>query len=177
MGQEQGLGMSSLDLLHISRIDRIVARAETVVEDKMLIRDLCRNVVTQILVGRKENMLIRQLPDDLDGIRRSNTYIGYGLDSCRRVDVADDGQVIILERTFSIVSTSAIWAMGQLAVASGMRTFFSGFSILALSPMKSTPAKTMILASVSIAFLARPKNRRQNRHIPALHQEHNNEQG
>ena len=62
----------------------------------MLIRDLCRNVVTQILVGRKENMLIRQLPDDLDGIGRSNTYIGYGLDSCRRVDIADDSQVIIL---------------------------------------------------------------------------------
>ena len=30
----------------------------------MLIRNLCRNVVAQILVRRKENILVRQFPDD-----------------------------------------------------------------------------------------------------------------
>ena len=177
MSQEQGLGISRLDLFYISRVDRIMARTEAVVEDKMLVRDLRRHVMSQIPVRRKENMLVRQLPDNLDGIRRSDADIGHGLDGSRRIDVADDGQIIILGTDFFNRLYVAIWAIGQLAVASGMRTFFSGLSILALSPIKSTPAKTMTLASVSIAFLPGQKNHRQNLHIPELHQVHNSEQG
>lgn len=100
MSQEQGLGISRLDLFYISRVDRIMARTEAVVEDKMLVRDLRRHVMSQIPVRRKENMLVRQLPDNLDGIRRSDADIGHGLDGSRRIDVADDGQIIILGTDF-----------------------------------------------------------------------------
>ena len=73
-----------------------MARTEAVVEDKMLVRDLRRYVMAQIPIRRKENMLVRQFPDDLDGIRRRDADIGHSLDSSRRIDIADDGQVVIL---------------------------------------------------------------------------------
>ena len=48
MGQEQGPGMSGLYLLYIVRIDRIVTGTKALIDDKMLIRHLGRNVVAQV---------------------------------------------------------------------------------------------------------------------------------
>ena len=49
----------------------------------------------------------------------------------------------------------AICAIGQSAFKSGINTFFSGFNILALSPINLTPANTIISASVFLAFFAK----------------------
>ncbi len=47
-------------------------------------------------------------------------------------------------------------AMAHLASGSGRRTFFPGLRIFAVSPMKETPQKTIISASVAAAFFERP---------------------
>ena len=47
-------------------------------------------------------------------------------------------------------------AMAQSASGSGMRTFFPGFRIFALSAMNVTPQNTITSASVSDALMDRP---------------------
>ena len=96
MGQEQGLGMSRLNGLDVIRVDRIVTGTEALIDDKMLIRHLSRNVMAQVLIGRKEDVLLGQLLHDLDGIGRRDADVGRRLDRCRRIDVTDDGQIVVL---------------------------------------------------------------------------------
>ena len=50
-----------------------------------------------------------------------------------------------------------MWAIGQSAAGSGMRTVFSGERSLALSAMKLTPAKTSVRHGSMAASLARAK--------------------
>ena len=54
-----------------------------------------------------------------------------------------------------MVDLVIMWAMGQSAVGSGMRTRLFGESSLALSAMNSTPANTSVWQSSVAALRAR----------------------
>ena len=55
--------------------DDVVARAVAVVEDDVLLRHLFGHETAQILVGNEQDMLLRQLGDDLDGVGASDAHV------------------------------------------------------------------------------------------------------
>ena len=113
--------------------------------------------MAQVLIGRKEDVLLGQLLHDLDGIGRRDADVGRRLDRCRRIDVTDDGQIVVLGA--GLFDRRRVGHVGHRTGRRriGHEDLLLRIEHLALSPIKSTPAKTMILASVSTAFLARPK--------------------
>ena len=95
-----GVGLRRIDDL-LDR-DDVVARAVALVEDDVLLRHLLGYETTKVLVGNEQDMLLRQLGDDLDGVGAGDAHVAPALDLDRRVDVADHGQVIAILGTGGI---------------------------------------------------------------------------
>jgi len=60
----------------------------------VLLRHLLGYEATEVLVGNEQDVLLRQLGHDLNGVGAGNTHIAPALDLNRGVDVADDSQVV-----------------------------------------------------------------------------------
>ena len=61
-----GVGLRRVDDLLDG--DDVMARAVAVVEDDVLLRHLLGYEAAQVLVGNEQDVLLRQLGDDLDGV-------------------------------------------------------------------------------------------------------------
>ena len=68
----------------------VMTRAVAVVEDDVLLGHLLGHKAAQVLVWDEQDMLLRQLGDDLDGVGTGDAHVAPALDFDRRVDVADD---------------------------------------------------------------------------------------
>ena len=62
----------------------------------MLLGHLLGHKAAQVLVGNEQDVLLRQLGDDLDGVRAGNAHVTPALDFDRRVDVAHHGKVVAI---------------------------------------------------------------------------------
>ena len=60
----------------------------------MLLRHLLGNKAAQVLIGDEQDVLLRQLGHDLDGVGTGDAHVAPALDLDRRVDVADHGKVV-----------------------------------------------------------------------------------
>ena len=87
-----GVGLRRVDDLLDG--DDVMARAVAVVEYDVLLRHLLGYEAAQILVGNEQDMLLRQLGHNLDGVGASDTHITPALDLDRGVDVAHHGKVV-----------------------------------------------------------------------------------
>ena len=74
--------------------DDVMARAVAVVEDDVLLRHLLGYEAAQVLVGNEQDMLLRQLGHDLNGVGAGDAHVAPALDLDRGVDVADHGKVV-----------------------------------------------------------------------------------
>ena len=74
--------------------DDVMTRAVAVVEDDVLLGHLLGYEAAQVLIRDEQDMLLRQLGHDLDGVGAGDAHITPALDLDRRVDVADDSQVV-----------------------------------------------------------------------------------
>ena len=72
----------------------VMTRAVAVVEDDVLLGHLLGHKAAQVLVGNEQDVLLRQLGDNLDGVRAGNAHVTPALDLDRGVDVAHHGQVV-----------------------------------------------------------------------------------
>ena len=87
-----GVGLRRVDDLLDG--DDVMARAVAVVEDDVLLRHLLGYEASQVLVGNEQNMLLRQLGHDLNGVGAGDAHVAPALDLDRGVDVAHHGQVV-----------------------------------------------------------------------------------
>ena len=87
-----GVGLRRVDDLLDG--DDVMARAVAVVEDDVLLRHLLGYEAAQVLVGNEQDMLLRQLRHDLDGVGAGDAHVAPALDLDRGVDVADHGKVV-----------------------------------------------------------------------------------
>ena len=74
--------------------DDVMARAIAIVEDDVLLRHLLGYEAAQVLIGDEQDVLLRQLGHDLDGVGAGDAHVAPALDLDRRVDVADHGKVV-----------------------------------------------------------------------------------
>ena len=86
-----GVGLRRVDDLLDG--DDVMARAVAVVENDVLLRHLLGYEAAEVLVGNEQDMLLRQLGHDLDGVGAGDAHVAPALDLDRGVDVADHGQV------------------------------------------------------------------------------------
>ena len=108
-----------------------MARAVAVVEDDVLLRHLLGYEAAQVLVGNEQDMLLRQLGHNLDGVGAGDAHVTPALDLDRRVDVADHGKVVTVLGAGGIdrlaldhVSHGAVRArLGQQHGLSGIEQF------------------------------------------------------
>ena len=96
MGEDERVGMRGAGLVHLGDVNRLVGRAEAVVEDHVLLGDLGRDVVTEVHVGDEQDVVLREFAYDLDRVRRGHAHVRKCLHLGRRVHVADDGQVVAI---------------------------------------------------------------------------------
>ena len=94
--QHERVGMRLLRIDDLIDGDDMVARAVAIVEDDVLLRHLLGYKAAQVLIGDKQDVLLRQLGHDLDGVGASDAHVAPALDLDRRVDVADHGQVVAI---------------------------------------------------------------------------------
>ena len=87
-----GVGLRRVDDLLDG--DDVMARAVAVVEDDVLLRHLLGYEAAQVLIGDEQDVLLRQLGHDLDGVGAGDAHVAPALDLDRGVDVADHGQVV-----------------------------------------------------------------------------------
>ena len=87
-----GVGLRRVDDLLDG--DDVMARAVAVVEDDVLLRHLLGYEAAQVLVGDEQDVLLRQLGHDLDGVGAGDAHVAPALDLDRGVDVADHGKVV-----------------------------------------------------------------------------------
>jgi len=113
------------------------------------------HVGAQIAVGCEEDRLFgRNRLDDLQGVGRRAADVGLRLDLHRRIDVRN-------HRMAGVAGAEAAERLGLAAVGqraarfsgTGMSTFLSGQSTLAVSAMKCTPAKRIVRASTFCASI------------------------
>ena len=90
MRQHERVGVRLLRVDDLLDGDDVMTRAVAVVEDDVLLGHLLGHKAAQVLVGNEQDVLLRQLGDDLDGVRAGNAHVTPALDFDRRVDVADD---------------------------------------------------------------------------------------
>ena len=96
MRQHERVGVRLLRLDDLLDGDDVVARTVAIVEDDVLLRHLLGYEATQVLVGDEQDVLLRQLRHDLDGVGAGDAHITPALDLDRRVDVAHHGQVVAI---------------------------------------------------------------------------------
>ena len=94
MRQHERVGVGLRRVNDLLDGDDVVARAVALVEDDVLLRHLLGYEATQVLVGNEQDMLLRQLGHNLDGVGAGDTHITPALDLDRGVDVADHGKVV-----------------------------------------------------------------------------------
>ena len=74
--------------------DDVVARAVALVENDVLLRHLLGYEAAQVLIGDEQDMLLRQLRHDLDGVGAGDAHVAPALDLDCGVDVADHSKVV-----------------------------------------------------------------------------------
>ena len=74
--------------------DDVVARAVALVKHDVLLRHLLGYEAAQVLIGDEQDVLLRQLGHDLDGVGAGDAHVTPALDLDRRVNVADHGKVV-----------------------------------------------------------------------------------
>ena len=94
MRQDERVGVSLRRIDDLLDGDDVVTRAVALVEDDVLLGHLLGYETTKVLVGNEQDVLLRQLGDDLDGVRAGNAHITPAFDLDRRVDVAHHGQIV-----------------------------------------------------------------------------------
>ena len=87
-----GVGLRRIDDLLDG--NDVVTRAVTLVEDDVLLRHLLGHEAAQVLIGNEQDVLLRQLGHDLDGVGAGDAHVAPAFDLDRRVDVAHHGQVV-----------------------------------------------------------------------------------
>ena len=60
--------MRVLNIDNLLGRDDVMARAVALVEDHVLLRHLLGNIASQVLIGDKQHVLLRQLAYDLHGV-------------------------------------------------------------------------------------------------------------
>ena len=84
-----------LCLQHLFCLQPFMRRTEAFIIDKLLFRNLLRNIMCQIPIRNKENMLIGKRLHNLNRICRSHADIRILLQLCRGIDVAHHCQILI----------------------------------------------------------------------------------
>ena len=87
MGNNLCIWMLCLYIRNIFRLNTLMCRAKSVIINKILLRYLTGNIVSQITVRDKENILLWQFLYNLNCICGSNTNIRILLKCCSRIDV------------------------------------------------------------------------------------------
>ena len=96
MRQHERVGVRLLRVDNLLDGNDVMTRTVAVVEDDVLLGHLLGHKAAQILVGNEQDVLLRQLGDDFDGVRAGNAHVTPALDLDRRVDVAHHGQVVAI---------------------------------------------------------------------------------
>ena len=95
MGNNLCIWMLCLYIRNIFRLNTLMCRAKSIIINKILLRYLTCNIVSQITVRDKENILLWQFLYNLNCICGSNTNIRILLKCCSRIDVTYYCKIIV----------------------------------------------------------------------------------